>query len=58
MSDPNEAKARAKLEEAEKKARKTGGGGFLSSLFSGGAGVGDACELFVQVRAYPPEKAC
>jgi len=49
MADASEAKARAKLEEAEKKARRTGGGGFLSSLFSGGAGVSDACELFVQV---------
>ena len=46
MAD-NEAKARQKLEEAEKKAKKTSG--FFSSLLGGGGGVNDACDLFVQV---------
>uniref|UniRef100_A0A915E684 Alpha-soluble NSF attachment protein n=1 Tax=Ditylenchus dipsaci TaxID=166011 RepID=A0A915E684_9BILA len=46
MTD-HEAKARQKLEEAEKKAKKTTG--FLSGLFSGGgSNVGDACDLYIQ----------
>ncbi|KAI1720942.1 soluble NSF attachment protein, SNAP domain-containing protein [Ditylenchus destructor] len=45
MAD-NEAKARQKLEEAEKKAKKTSG--FFSSLLGGGGGVNDSCELYVQ----------
>lgn len=45
----NEAKARKKLEEAEKKAR--GGGGFLGSLF-GGSKADEAADLFVQVGLF------
>ncbi|KHN82927.1 Alpha-soluble NSF attachment protein [Toxocara canis] len=43
----NEAKARKKFEEAEKKAK--GGSGFLGSLF-GGAKADEAADLFVQER--------
>lgn len=42
----NEAKARKKLEDAEKKAK--GGSGFLSGLF-GNAKAEEAADLFVQV---------
>lgn len=42
----NEAKARKKLEDAEKKAK--GGSGFLSGLF-GNAKTEEAADLFVQV---------
>lgn len=42
----SEAKARKKLEEAEKKAK--GGGGFLGSFFGGGKAE-EAADLFVQV---------
>lgn len=42
----NEAKARKKLEEAERKAK--GGGGFLGGLFSTGKAE-EAADLFVQV---------
>lgn len=49
MTD-NETKARQKLEEAEKRAKKTGG--FFSGLFGGGSNVGEACDLFVQVHFF------
>lgn len=42
-----ETKARNKLEEAEKKTKKSGG--FFSFLNSGNNNVSDACDLYVQV---------
>jgi hypothetical protein len=42
----NESKARAKIEEAEKKLKKSGG--FLSFL-GGGTNFTDAAELYIQV---------
>ena len=50
MAD-SEAKARAKLEEAEKKSRKSGGG-LLGFFGGGGSNVTDACEAFNQVSAF------
>lgn len=47
MAD-NEAKARQKLLEAEKKCK--GGGGFLGKLFGGNA-ADEANSLFIQVRS-------
>lgn len=46
----NEAKARQKLEEADKKAKKSGG--FLSGIFSGGSNIGEACDLYIQVKKH------
>lgn len=45
MAD-SEAKARQKLEEAQKKQR--GGGGFLGKIFGGG-GAEEAADLYIQV---------
>lgn len=49
MAD-EEAKARNKLDEADKRAKKSGG--FFSFLNSGGNNVSDACDLYVQVINY------
>lgn len=46
MTD-DEVKARNKLEEAEKKAKKSGS--FFSFLGNGGSNISDACDLYVQV---------
>ena len=45
MTD-NDAKANAKLQEAEKKMKKSGG--FLSFL-GGGSNITEAAELYIQV---------
>lgn len=59
MTDQNEQKAKQKLEEAEKKLKKsTGLLGFLTG--GGGGGVSDAAELMIQaanlfkVRVFRP----
>lgn len=44
MAD-SEAKARQKLEEAEKKSKKTGG---FFGLFGGGGSINETCDLYVQ----------
>ena len=45
MTD-TEAKARTKLEEAEKKSKRSGG---IFSFLGSGSSVNEAAELFVQV---------
>jgi hypothetical protein len=45
MTDPNEQKAKQKLEEGEKKLKKSGG--FLSFLSAGSGGITEAVECFL-----------
>jgi len=45
MTDLNEKKAQQKLDEGEKKLRKSGG--ILSSIFGSSGGITEAVECFV-----------